>query len=208
LKAPEVHHANIFVYVTLSMPGAARDALTLYLGQDCRRSLRQLAEECVQHGIKASLPTLKRWSSRFGWQRAAIEHDQRVAEESQAKSIDYRAQILHDRLKLIDFAKSRYEWLIDPDNPEVTPAQRRRATNVTLPDYLRIVKMEFDAVKLLRMLEASRAREPSRPQPVQPDVYEMDYKVKAEVDAYIRKKHGLPPPPREGRKETRRTQRG
>jgi hypothetical protein len=112
--------------LTISHP--VRHALKLYLEQDGRRSLRRLAEECAQHGIKASLPTAKRWSARFGWQRLAAEHDRAAAEESMARSADYRAQILEDRLKLIDVVKQRYDWLIDPDNPNVTPAQRKRAT--------------------------------------------------------------------------------
>lgn len=171
------------------MSSSARNALNLYLEQDSRRSLRQLAEECVQHGIKASLPTLKRWSTHFGWQRLVAEHDRAAAEESRARSVDYRAQILHDRLKLIDVAKKRHEWLIDPNNPDVTPAQRKRATNMTVSDFLRIIEIEIDTVKLLRELEHSK-----RPEPAKPRAHYSHEEMSAAVDALIRQRHGLPPP--------------
>jgi hypothetical protein len=147
----------------LSPSGPARDALRLYLNQDSRRSLRRLAEECAQKGIKASIATLKRWSTRFGWRRLAAEHDRAAAEESMARTIDYRAQILEDRFKLIDVAKQRYEWLIDPNNPNVTSAQRKRATNVTLSDFLRILTMEIDAVKTLHQLKGTKRAAPEKP---------------------------------------------
>jgi hypothetical protein len=134
------------------------DALQLYLAQD-KRSLKRVAEECAKHSIKASLPTLKRWSARFCWRSRVTEHDQAAAQESQARSIDYRVQLLTDRLRLIDIAKSRFEWLLNPENPALTPAQRRRATNATLSDYLRILKMELDAFSLLHVLEASESRQ-------------------------------------------------
>jgi hypothetical protein len=170
-----------------SMPPPVRDALKLYLEQQPRRSLRQLAEECAQRGIKASVPTLKRWSARFGWQRLVAEHDGAALEESMTRSADYRAQILKDRLKQIDVAKQRYDWLIDPDNPNVTPAQRKRATDVTLSDFLRILKMETDTVKLLRQLEASRQRDPARSK----SQY-ADEEMHSAVEALIRQRHGLP----------------
>jgi hypothetical protein len=37
-----------------------------------------------------------------------------------ARSLDYRVQVLQERLKLIDVAKQRYLWLIDPDNAKIS----------------------------------------------------------------------------------------
>ena len=110
----------------LPMPGRVRAALKLYLNQEPRRSLHQLAAECAQHGVKASAPTLKRWSSRYRWQDHVAEHDHVVAEESMAQTVGHHVQAMQVFFKLIDAAKGRYEWLIDPNNPNVTPAQRKQ----------------------------------------------------------------------------------
>jgi hypothetical protein len=86
-----------------------------------------------------------------------------AAEKSMAAPVDYQVQAAKAYFKLIDSAKQRHYWLIDPDNPNVTPAQRKRATNVTVPDFLRILKLEQDALKLLERLEAKRPTEPETP---------------------------------------------
>lgn len=171
------------------MPGPVRDALKLYLNQTSRRSLRQLTEECAQHGIKASKPTLNRWSVRYSWQRRVAEHDQSVAEKSMASTVDHQVQTVKAYFKLIDSAKSRYYWLIDPNNSSVTPAQRRRATNMTVSDFLRVLKMEMDAVKLFGRLEAKRAAEPERP-----TTQYTDEEMQVMVQALAHYRHGLPPP--------------
>ena len=67
-----------------SMPSRVRNALKLYLNQTERHSLRQLAEQCSHNSIKASLPTLKRWPSRYRWQRHMAEHDRVAAKQSMA----------------------------------------------------------------------------------------------------------------------------
>lgn len=133
----------------LSMPRRARQALELYLNQEPRRSLSELAKVCAEGGILVSVPTLKRWSARFSWQRLVIQYDREAERESRAKTADRRIQALTERLLLIDYAKERYDWLIDPEKADLTPAQRRRANNVTLSDFLRILKLEIEAVKSL-----------------------------------------------------------
>jgi hypothetical protein len=162
-----------------------RDALKLYLDQDSRRSLRRLAEECSHNGIKASLPTLKRWSLRYDWQRHVAEHDQAAGEKSIAITIDYRIQAMQDHLRLIDSAKERYYWLIDPDNPNVTPAQRERATKMNVRDFLRVLKIEE---RLIKRLEEMKPAEPARPK--------QEYTAE-ELDAMMRAlaevRYGLPP---------------
>ena len=133
----------------LSMPRRVREVLELYLNQEPRRSLTGLARVCQERGIKVSEATLKRWSTRFGWRRLVIEHDREAEKESLARSADHRIQSLVDRLLLIDCAKERYAWLIDPEKADLTPAQRRRVNNVTLSDFLRILKLEIETVKSL-----------------------------------------------------------
>ncbi|HEY6450356.1 MAG TPA: hypothetical protein VIX60_06730, partial [Candidatus Cybelea sp.] len=80
------------------------------------------------------------------------------------------------------------EWLIDPDNPKVTPAQRKRATDMTLSDFLRILNMEVDTAKLRGSLQVSRQRDPERP-----NSKYTEEEMRETMEALIRKRHGLPP---------------
>jgi hypothetical protein len=170
------------------MPCPAREALTLYLNQDSRRSLRQLAEQCAQHGIRASLPTLKRWSARYHWQQLVAEHDRAAAEQSMARTIDSQARAMQAHLKLIDSAKQRHYWLLDPNNPNLTPAQRRRATRVTISDYVKILKMENELYKRLERFEAMRSAVPETPTRTY-TAQELDAMMRALAEV----RHGLPP---------------
>jgi hypothetical protein len=145
--------------VTEPLSCQVREALKLYLSQNARRSLRELAKECAAKGIRASLPTLKRWSARYGWQQLVADHDRAAAERTMSQAVEYQAHAMNAYFKLIDSAKSRYYWLVDPDNPNVTPAQRKRATTMTLSDYLRVIKLEMEAVKLLKTSTAATATE-------------------------------------------------
>ncbi|HLY01968.1 MAG TPA: hypothetical protein VKR56_05660 [Candidatus Cybelea sp.] len=170
------------------MPSQVRETLKLYLGQNARRSLRELAKECVAQGIKASLPTLKRWSTRFGWKQHVAEHDRAVTERSICQTVDCQAKAINAYLSLIDSAKNRYYWLVDPENPNVTPAQRKRATNMTVSDYLRVLKMEIEAMKLLKTSGTGRPMEPGRPTAVY-----TEEEIRIMTAALAEYRHHLPP---------------
>jgi hypothetical protein len=114
-----------------------------------RQSLRYLAGDCAQNNIKASLPTLKRWSVRYDWQRHVAEHDRAAVEKSMAATVDYQVQAAKAYFKLIYSAKNRYYWLIDPNNPNVTPTQRERATKMNVRDFLRVIQIEERLIKRL-----------------------------------------------------------
>jgi hypothetical protein len=171
-----------------SMPGPVRDALKLYLDEEARRSLRLLVEKCAEHGIKASLPTLKRWSARYHWQQLVAEHDRAAAEQHMSQIVDYRVKAMQAHFKLIDSAKRRCDLLLDPNNPNLTPAQRRRATRVTVSDYVEILKVENELYKRLERFEAIRSaapETPTRPYTAQ----EIDAMMRALAEV----RHGLPP---------------
>ena len=65
--------------------------------------------------------------------------------------------------KLIDSAKRRCDLLLDPNNPNLTPAQRRRATRVTISDYLKVLKMENELYKRLERFQAMKSAAPEWP---------------------------------------------
>ena len=143
------------------MTGPARDALKLYLNQESRRSLRHLAAECAKNGIKASLPTLKRWSVHYQWRRLAYEHDQALADDAKSITREQRERAVKAQLDLVWSAVKRYRWLIDPNNANVTPAQRRRASNITTKDYIRLVELDLQLTKRYKELTG---REPGIPE--------------------------------------------
>ena len=140
-----------------------------------------------QHRIKASLPTLKRWSVQYDWRRSVAEHDRATLEESTAKAIDSQAWVTETHFKLIDLAKRRYDWLLDPNNPNLTPAQRTRVTRVTVCDYVRLLKIENELYKRLERFEATRSSDPDEPAAsYTPQELEAMMRALAEV------RHGLP----------------
>lgn len=164
-----------------------REALKLYLNQDSRRSLRRLAEECAERGIKASVPTLKRWSARYGWQQHVAEYDQAVAEQSMAATVDNRVRAMQAHFKLIDSAKRRCDLLLDPNNPNLSPAQRRRATRMTVSDYVRLLKIETELYKHLERFDATRLRDPEKAT----SSY-TDEELHVMIRALAQYRHGLP----------------
>jgi hypothetical protein len=170
----------------LSMPRRAREAFELYLDQESRRSLRRLAKDCAAKGVKTSEATLKRWSTRFAWQRLVIQRDREAEKESLARSADYRVRTLTDRLLLIDYTKERYAWLIDPENANLTPAQRKRVSHVTLSDFLRILKLEMETLKLLSELQRVRT-----PAPEDVRRFFPDEAIRAGVSAALRIRYQL-----------------
>jgi hypothetical protein len=174
--------------MSVLVPGRVCYALKMYLDQEPRRSLRQLAGECANHSIKASLPTLKRWSVRYRWQQLVAEHDRAATEESIAKTIDFQARAVQAHFKLIDSAKRRYDWILDPNNPNLTPAQRRRATRVTVSDYVRLLKIETELYKRPEHFEARRSVDPE-----EPTGSYTDEELHVMIRALAQHRHGLPP---------------
>jgi hypothetical protein len=169
------------------MPGPVRDALRVYLDQTSRRSLRQLAIECAQRSVNVSIATLKRWSTRYRWQQHVAEHDRAVHEQSMAMSVDENARALQIHFELIDSAKQQFYALCDPNNPNVTLAQRKRATKVTIPDYIRFLKAEEVLYKRLEWLESRRSAEPEKF-----TTTFTDEEVQVMMRALARHRHGLP----------------
>ncbi len=49
-----------------------------------------------------------------------------------AITLDHQMLVMKTHLRLIGSAKQRYRWLLDPNNSDLTPAQRRHATRVTV----------------------------------------------------------------------------
>lgn len=115
------------------------------------------------------------------------EHDQAVAEQSMARTIDSQARAIQARLKLIDSAKRRHDWLLDPNNPDVTPAQRRRAMHPTVSDYVRLLKMEDGLYKRLERLETIGSCETETP-----TTSCTDEELHVMIRALARYRYGLP----------------
>jgi hypothetical protein len=170
-----------------AMPGPARAACKLYLDQDPTRSLRQLAKACAEHGIKASSPTLKRWSARYGWQQQIAEHDRKLSEQSMAITISNGVRALRSHFKILDSAKERFGGLDDPEGSSTAPTRRKRALKITVSNYIRLLKAEDQLYKRLDWLERSRLDAPVS----SPSTY-TDEELDVMVSALARHRHGLP----------------
>lgn len=81
-----------------------------------------------------------------------------------AITLDHQMLAMKTHLRLIGSAKQRYRWLLDPNNSDLTPAQRRRATRVTVSDYVRILKMEDELYKRLERFKAKRSGDLEEPE--------------------------------------------
>jgi hypothetical protein len=159
----------------------------VYLNQDSRRSLRRLAEECAERGVKASVPTLKRWSVRYGWQKLAADHDRATNAASMASNLNLSVEASLNPYRLIELAKNRVYSLIDPTNANVSPAQRRRAKCPTVSDYCRLVKLEMALYDRLERLKAAGSAEPESPA----GTY-ADEELHVMMRALAQYRHGLP----------------
>lgn len=173
--------------MTESMPEPVLNALRVYLDQSARRSLRRLVEDCAQRGVRASIATVKRWSTRYRWQQHVASHDRALVEQSMAMTIDHNARALQTHFQLIDLAKKRFDALCDPNNPNVTAAQRGRATKMTVSDYLRLIKAEAEVYKRLERLESMGSTAPETP-----TVTYTDKEIEVMMRALARHRHGLP----------------
>jgi hypothetical protein len=77
---------------------------------------------------------------------------------------------------------------LDPNNPNLTPAQRTRATRVTVSDYVKVLRIENELYKRLERFEVMRSAAPETPTTT--------YTAR-EIDAMMRAlaevRYGLPP---------------
>jgi hypothetical protein len=74
-----------------------------------------------------------------------------------------------------------------PDNPSVTATQRRRATKMTVSDYLKLLKAEAELYKRLERFESIGLAGPEKPTTTytNEELYVM-------MRALARHRHGLP----------------
>jgi hypothetical protein len=119
-------------------------ALEVYLQLGERRSLVRLRDELAKQGRPASLSTLKRWSFSYGWAAQVEAHSREVVEEMARSSYAHREGQIRRSIESIMAAKDRFRKraLLDPDDPDLTPAERRRALRPTLGDFIRLLRAE------------------------------------------------------------------
>lgn len=159
-----------------------------YLGLPQRRSLARLAAMNSSRRYP-SVASLKRWSSRFEFIERARSHDRAAVEVMEERFNEaMRARVRSDA-QAIAAAKQRFfDRCVDPSDPTLTPAQRRRALSPTLTDFVRLLKIE-------RMLLASMP-EVSKVEPTAGDTKSKftDEEVAVMMQALTRFRHDLPPP--------------
>jgi hypothetical protein len=126
------------------MPSRVARVFAAYITLSQRRSLKLLAE------VKElpSIATLKRWSARYQWQARRAAHDLELAEQMLGNLTRAETDKRLNDLKAIESAKDRFyqRVLIDPNDGNLTAAQRRRALKLTVSDYCKLVKLKYSLI--------------------------------------------------------------
>lgn len=119
-------------------------ALHLYLQLGDERSLPRLKAKLAEQGRSVGLSTLKRWSTTYGWAAQVEAYSREVVEGMIRESRAHQEEQMRVSIEAIWAAKDRFlkRALLDPDDPTLTPAERRRALRPTLRDYIRLLKAE------------------------------------------------------------------
>lgn len=167
------------------MPIRVATALADYLELGSRRSLVRLAEHYGHDG--PSIATLKRWSPRYCWREHAEAHDRAFVAAMDVRLRERAQQQICNELEAIAAAKERFyeRVVLDPDDPALTPAQRRRALEPTLADFGRLLKLER---MLLPQLAEDRPKTPDAggEEKLQP------HEIAAMLEALNRVRHNTP----------------
>jgi hypothetical protein len=165
------------------MPPQVSAAFSIYRDMG-RRSLKLLQGELPR---TRSIATLKRWSAKYNWQDQVAVHDRQMFEQSRAISNEARVERTMAELKTIRVLQDRfYDRLIDPNDPTITPKQRRRALkSVSVREFCTLLKVEMELVRGF-----AKPRAPSD-SPAQ-ERYTNE-EMRAMMRALAQVRHGLPP---------------
>jgi hypothetical protein len=126
------------------MPEAVALAFSRYASAGHRRSLERLVPACREAGVKAAIATLRRWSVRYGWQRQVKQYDQKRGAEIMASLARANSDALSNHVSRLRTLQDRFveRILIDPEDPRISVAERRRALHPTFRDFRNAVKLE------------------------------------------------------------------
>ncbi|MGZ5095590.1 MAG: hypothetical protein ACXWCH_31115 [Burkholderiales bacterium] len=170
------------------MPERVAQSFDAYLRLGPHRSLDELARvhDAGNASILPSIATLKRWSSRYSWQLRLAAHERIVAARMQAELEEQYERKVHSDLEAIDTAKERfYTWALrDPDDPTLTPAQRRRIWRPTVRDFCNLLKAERLVLGGMKTVSPAPLTTPT--QTYTDEELEVGYR------AIVRKRHNLP----------------
>jgi len=124
------------------MPERVASAFKAYVELDSRRSLKTLAAK-QPRGSRA-IAMLKRWSVRYNWQARLVAHEREIAAEMGDEFNKAMQRKISSHLEAINAMQERFyeRVLIDPNDPSLTAAQRRRALRPTVRDFYNLIKIE------------------------------------------------------------------
>jgi hypothetical protein len=165
------------------MPERVARAFEAYVALGSKRSLNSLAGVKRDQGGDRGIATLKRWSARYRWQTLLAQHQREVVAKMQR---EFKERVLGGKLnalQTLELAKERFygRILIDPNDPKLTDAQRRRALKITLNDFFKLIKIE----QLLRGGSANGPAEEAK------EHYTAE-ELKAMMTALAQVRHNLP----------------
>ncbi len=133
------------------MPERVARAFGIYLQLRPKRSLEKLVLACQNTDELVSIATIKRWSVRYGWarrvvlnRRRVVLNRRRVARKIENHAVSEAARSLKYDLRALGALRSRFaaRLLIDPGDPNLTQAERRRALRPSFCDFRHSIELE------------------------------------------------------------------
>lgn len=126
------------------MPERVARAFGIYLQLRPKRSLEKLVLACQNTDELVSIATIKRWSVRYGWARRVVLNRRRVARKIENHAVSEAARSLKYDLRALGALRSRFaaRLLIDPGDPNLTQAERRRALRPSFCDFRHSIELE------------------------------------------------------------------
>lgn len=171
-----------------AMPSPVAEAFFAYCALPERRSLQRLAAMYRARGNGPAVASLKRYSAKYRWQERAHAHDLKTVGAMEERFNEAMGDRIRSDVQAIAAAKQRfYDRCVDPDDPALTPAQRRRALSPTLTDFVRLLKIEgmlLASIPEVSKLESAGDKKSNF----------TEEEVAVMMNALTRFRHNLPPP--------------
>jgi hypothetical protein len=170
------------------MPERVACAFDAYIALGHRRSLKALEALGDGQWPSRAIATLKRWSVRYKWQQRLVAHERKVVAQMQSRFVEAMQRRVSNDLEAIEAAKERFyaRVLLDPNDPNLTAAERKRALKPTLRDFLKLLRAE-------QLVWSTGMATSSITKPQAAEERYTDEELEAMLRALAQVRHGLPP---------------
>jgi hypothetical protein len=133
------HHSTASV-----MDEMQSECFRMYTTIPHRKTVPKLFEMCKELEMGVTLRQLMRWSNQFKWPLLAKESAAALAQKVQAEMEPVLVDHAIKQLNALHMLQDRFieRMLIDPNDPNLTQAQRERAIDPDFKEFAESVKLE------------------------------------------------------------------